>query len=526
MSKEHTAAADNSNMNSNMGSTSDHQGPEITADKTFAAIDLGSNSFHMAVANSTGAHIKLIDKLREPVRLGAGLDKKNNITPSTMKRALECLSMFSERLRDVPPHQVRAVGTNTLRRARNASEINTAAVETLGVPIEIISGREEARLIYTGVTYGVRDDKKRLVIDIGGGSTEFIAGSGTSAHIMESVNMGCVSANTRWFDNSKKVHKQFDKAIAQGCLEAQAIVPEYLKHNWELCVGSSGTIKATERILQSLNPAANGISREGLEALIEKICKKGPDLLNDISSVSEDRKAVILGGLSVLMAAFQSFNIKHMQVSHAALREGVIIDLAGDSLNDHVRRNAVDDMQRRFQVDTDQAARVFGTAELMFLSAIKQWNLDPKRDWGTLRSACHLHEVGLSVAHVQYHKHGDYLLRHADMLGFSRNDQEFIAALVRNHRRKIDKTVVQTMRKSEQSRYYRLLVLLRLATLLHRTRYSGAIPPVSITPTDSVITLNISADWLEQHPLTRAELEDEIATLGNVGFHLRVQADS
>ncbi len=497
-------------------------GAEITADKTYAAIDLGSNSFHMAVASSTESHLQMIDKLREPVRLGAGLDKKNNITAKTMQRALDCLSMFNQRLRDVPLHQIRAVGTNTLRRARNSEEFNTAAVETLGIPIEIISGREEARLIYTGVTYGIRDDKKRLVIDIGGGSTEFIAGTGNTATIMESVNMGCVSANTRWFDNSKKPHRQFEKAIAQARLETRAIVPEYLKHNWDICIGSSGTIKAAERILQSFNPDEKGISRESLTALIEKICKKGPDVLDGISTVGEDRRAVILGGLSVLMAAFESLDIKHMQVSHSALREGVIIDLAGDSLNDHVRRNAVTDMQRRFQVDVDQAARVFETAESMFQTSISHWNLDPKRDWAALRSACHLHEVGLSVAHVQYHKHGEYLLRHADMLGFSRNDQEFIAALVRNHRRKIDKTATQSMRKSEQSRYYKLLVLLRLSTLFHRTRHSGSTPPVTMAPSDSVIALNISTDWLDKHPLTRAELEGEIDTLSAFGFHLKL----
>ena len=203
----------------------------ITADSTFAAIDLGSNSFHMAVASTSESHLQMIDKLREPVRLGAGLDKQNNITAKTMKQALDCLSMFSQRLKDVPHSQIRAVGTNTLRRARNADEFNAAALELLGLPIEIISGREEARLIFGGVTYGVRDKKNRLVIDIGGGSTEFIAGTGTDAHIMESTHMGCVSANTKWFSGElkagKKLGKQFAKAIAAGRLEADAIVSQY-----------------------------------------------------------------------------------------------------------------------------------------------------------------------------------------------------------------------------------------------------------------------------------------------------------
>ena len=499
-------------------------GAGITAENTFAAIDLGSNSFHMAVASTTDSHLQMIDKLRQPVRLGAGLDKKNNITAETMEKALECLSMFGQRLKDVPTTQIRAVGTNTLRRARNAGEFNAAALETLGIPIEIIAGREEARLIYTGVTYGIRDSKKRLVIDIGGGSTEFIAGTGTQANIVESINMGCVSANKKWFSaesvNSKKLGKQFDKAIASCRLEADAIVPAYLKHGWEVCIGASGTIKATEKILQAFHADEDGISHERLEALIEKIIKKGPEVLNEVTTIGDDRRVVILGGLAVLKAAFEALNIKRMQVSHSALREGVIVDLAGDSMNDHVRRNAVDDMQQRFRIDTEQAARVFATAESMFNTAAKSWNLDKKRDWAALRSASHLHEIGLSVAHVQYHKHGDYLLRNADMLGFSRNDQHFIAALVRNHRRKIDTTVTDSMNKSEHSRYYKLLSLLRLATLFHRTRNADHTPTLEAEFSDNSITLNIPPEWLKQHPLTLAHIEDEIEKLSGIGFQL------
>ena len=504
----------------------DGQSVGITPDKTYAAIDLGSNSFHMAVASSTKSHLQMIDKLREPVRLGAGLDKKNNITPKTMKQAIECLSMFSQRLKDVPTDQIRAVGTNTLRRACNAEEFNSAAADILGVPIEIIAGREEARLIFTGVSYGVRDDKKRLVIDIGGGSTEFIAGSGTSANIMESINMGCVSAHNNWFDDQsgsgKKLAKKFEKSIANGRLEARAIVPAYLNHGWDVCIGSSGTIKATERILQAFNPDENGISHKRLDELIEKIIKKGPEVLDDISTISDDRRDVILGGLSVLKAAFESLDIKHMQVSHSALREGVIIDLAGDSLNDHVRRNAVKDMQQRFRVDIEQATRVFNTAEQFFNLAVEPWNLDAKRDLRTLRSACQLHEVGLSIAHVQYHKHGSYLLLNADMMGFSRNDQRFLAALVRNHRRKIDTSVTQSMRKSEKSRYYKLLFLLRLASLFHRTRNADDDPQFTAEYSDCTVNLSIQPQWLEDRPLTCAELEDEIEKLNSAGFYLNL----
>jgi len=323
----------------------------------------------------------------------------------------------------------------------------------------------------------------------------------------------------------KKLGKQFAKAIAAGRLEADAIVSQYLKHKWDICIGSSGTIKATEKILQAFHPDEDGITHERLDSLIEKIIKKGPEVLEEIDTVSDDRRVVILGGLSVLKAAFEAMNISRMQVSHSALREGVIVDLAGDSMNDNVRRNAVNDVQTRFRVDIDQASRVFATAELLFFAAEKKWSLDDKRDWAALRSASHLHEVGLAVAHVQYHKHGDYLLSNADMLGFSRNDQTFIAALVRNHRRKIDTSVTQSMTKSEQSRYNKLLTLLRLATLFHRTRNTDHTPEISAAFSDSTVNINISTEWLEEHPLTYAHIEDEIEKLASIGIQLSLNAE-
>jgi len=420
---------------------------EITPENTYAAIDLGSNSFHMAVAGATRSHLQMIDKVRRPVRLGSGLDKNNNITGETLDRALECLALFQHRLRGVPRDQIRAVGTNTMRRARNAEKLNHAAQEILGIPIEIISGREEARLIYTGVTYGVRDKKKKLIIDIGGGSTEFIAGQGIEPKIMESVNMGCVSANHRWFSGKEiNLPKQFEKAIKQAQVETQPLTSEYLEHGWEQCIGSSGTIKAAERILTGLGLSKSGINHDDLEQAVKLISKEGLEAISQIESISADRHTVILGGLSVLLAAFRSLQIESMTVSHSALREGVIVDLGGDTLNEHVRHNAVSEMQRRFQIDLDQAQRVSTTANAFYESVRKPWNLGKKADSRTLHWATELHEIGLSVSHAQYHKHGDYLLRNADMLGFSRKDQAVLASLVRNHRRKIALAVASTMR--------------------------------------------------------------------------------
>lgn len=501
-------------------------GSEITTDKTFAAIDLGSNSFHMAVAGATSTHLQMIDKLRQPVRLGSGLDKNNNITAETMERALKCLQLFQHRLRGVPTTQIRSVGTNTLRRARNAIEFNQRAESILGTPIEVISGREEARLIYTGVVYGRHDDKKRLVIDIGGGSTELIIGTGINPVIMESVNMGCVSATQKWFTSPDSIGKQFEKAIKKTQLELHALSSQYRRAGWDVCIGSSGTIKAVERILIALGHTEQGISSEGLEDTRKLLAKKGIAALSGISSISDDRKAVILGGLAVLTATFRSLKIDFMNVSHSALREGVIVDLAGKVLNEHVRHNAIADIQRRFQIDQDQANKVNATADNIFNSVRRAWQLDDKQHRPALHYACALHEIGLSVAHVQYHKHGDYLLTHADMLGFSRNDQNMLASLVRNHRRKVAAGTVNRLSDSHKDKYYHLLLILRLAVLFHRTRTASATPPLTISVTVNSLIITLPDQWLNENPLTHADLINEIEPARAAGITLAIHATS
>ena len=501
-------------------------GSEITTDKTFAAIDLGSNSFHMAVAGATSTHLQMIDKLRQPVRLGSGLDKGNNITPETMDRALGCLQLFQHRLRGVPTSQIRAVGTNTLRRARNANDFNQQAESILGTPIDIISGREEARLIYTGVVYGRHDDKKRLVIDIGGGSTELIVGTGIKPVIMESVNMGCVTATQKWFTGTDSPAEQFEKAIRKTQLELHALSGQYKRAGWDVCIGSSGTIKAVERIQAALGYSEQGISSEGLEETRKLLTKKGIAALSAISSISDDRKAVILGGLAVLIATFRSLNIEFMNVSHSALREGVIVDLAGKVLNEHVRHDAIADIQRRFQIDRDQANKVHATADTIFDSVCRAWALDDKQHRPALHYACALHEIGLSVAHVQYHKHGDYLLTHADMLGFSRNDQNMLAGLVRNHRRKVATGIVNRLSASHKEKYYYLLVILRLAVLFHRTRTASAAPPLTISVTTSSLIITLPDQWLSENPLTYADLLNEIDPARAAGITLAIHATS
>lgn len=499
--------------------------PTITSDQTYAAIDLGSNSFHMAVARATDQHLQMIDKLRKPVRLGAGLDADHKLTAQTIEQALECLAMFQQRLRGVPNGHIRAVGTNTLRRARNADEFGRLAEQTLGVPIEIIAGREEARLIYTGVTFGNRDDLTRLVVDIGGGSTELICGAGSTPQVMESVNVGCVSSHNTWFaDSERKFARRWKRAVEAVRLELRAVRPLYGDGGWQRCVGSSGTIKATGNLLAELGYGGPGIAREHLEALTEQLATQGCDLLRDVKQISSDRKQVIVGGLAVLLAVFREFDIDIMHVAHTALREGVIIDLASHSGSAGVRQAAIGDLQRRFQIDLDQVVRVRQTALSILDQISAPWQLEERRDRTALCWACELHEIGLSVAHVQYHKHGDYLLRNADMLGFTRGDQALIATLVRNHRRKINASSSATLAHYDSARYAKLLAILRLAVLMHRSRNASAKPPMTIYATSTALELQLPRVWLDNNPLTRAELNDEIRAFAALDLQLSIVA--
>jgi exopolyphosphatase/guanosine-5'-triphosphate,3'-diphosphate pyrophosphatase len=496
---------------------------QIRAEHTYAAIDLGSNSFHMAVAGATDNHLQMIDKLRKPVRLGAGLDADNNLSAETIESALSCLAMFQQRLRGVPDQHIRAVGTNTLRRARNADEFGRLAERALGVPIEIISGREEARLIFKGVTFGTRDELTRLVVDIGGGSTELILGTGSTPQVMESINVGCVSSHNQWFaDGNRKIGRQWQRAVQSAQLEMQAIKPLYQAASWQRCVGSSGTIKATQVLLSEIGCGDTGIHRDNLEQLGQRIESEGSDLLDDVRQISGDRKQVIVGGLAVLLGVFREFDIDIMHVAHTALREGVIIDLAAGSSSAGVRQAAIADLQRRFQIDEEQVARISGTAGQIFAGVAEAWQLNDRRDLSALMWACQLHEIGLSVAHVQYHKHGDYLLRNADMLGFTRGDQALVATLVRNHRRKIQRNAIDTLAHYDAARFPKLLAILRLAVLMHRTRNASLCPPLKIFATDNALELRIDADWLQSHPLTRAELEDEIPAFAALDLQLAI----
>jgi len=493
--------------------------------QTFAAIDLGSNSFHMVIAEPEGNSIRKIDSLRMPTRLGAGLDENKRLLPATQKLALDALSQYAERLRDVPRKHIRVVGTNTLRRARNRQSFMLEAHKILGKPIEIISGREEARLIYSAVSHTFPDNtRQRLVIDIGGGSTELVIGKGFEPKLMESVNMGCVSYTSQFLGEKKTLSAETMKmAMIEAQLEMQPLALAYKQCGWDEVIGCSGTIKAAARMLAELGISDGAITRDGLRKLVRTIVKAGSVEALNLSSISQSRTQVIAGGLAVLRAIMKTLEIDMMQASQVALREGLIFDMLGKAEHIDIQSQTLANLTHRYSIDIRQAKRVEDTASKLFHHVADPWKLEPDSDLELLVWAAKLHELGMGVAHTQYHKHGAYILENSDLMGFTLAEQTALSLLVRYHRRKIDQGAFSALPDEERNRLLRLLGLLRLAALLHRGRHDESLDEVNVRIKEEQITVVAPQSWLDEHPLTYAELVAEAERLTHVNIKLKAE---
>jgi exopolyphosphatase/guanosine-5'-triphosphate,3'-diphosphate pyrophosphatase len=484
--------------------------------ETYAAVDAGSNSFHLIVANIVEGRIQIVDRLKEMVRLAGGLDENNKLTDEAAQRALECLQRFGERIREIPRGNVRAVGTNTLRQARNGKPFLKKANQALGHPIEVISGREEARLIFLGVAYSnFNDTEQRLVIDIGGGSTELAIGRGYDASLTESLYMGCVNMSDRFFKNGDITAKKMRKAILAALQELESIETRYKHAGWESIYGSSGTILSIRDAIKARDSTATGISWGELTRLKDDVIAAGHVQNLKWEGLPPSRAAVFAGGLAILCAAFESLSIQHMNVSECALREGLLLDLIGRLHDQDVRDKTVADLMSCYNIDTDHARRVEQTVSACFRQLRDQWTL-AQSDLKQLRWAALLHEMGLAIAHNQYHKHGGYLLTHSDLPGFSREEQSLLAFLVRCHRRKIAPEELQTLADDIQQKALRLCIILRLAVVLNRGRSQNALPEFRLAADDGNIQIKFPDNWLTEHPLTGADLNTEAEYLAAI----------
>ena len=489
--------------------------------ETFAAVDLGSNSFHMIVGKLDNQQLVIVDRLREAVRLGGGLLKDKTLSDEAWERALQALSQMGQRVRGLPSHHVRAVGTNTMRQIRDGGAFLQAAQDALGHPIEIIGGREEARLVYLGVAHGLAaGEGTRLVIDIGGGSTELILGDGLEAGERESLFMGCVSMTRRFFADGSLSAAAMEQAVLAGRVELRPVRWQFSADRWSAVVGSSGTIKAIEKVAVANGWSDAGITKSALKKIRRALASVShiDDLRLD--GLADDRRPVFAGGVAVLSAVFKALDIEHMQVSELALREGLLYELLGHVRHIDVRETTVQALVQRFGIDQKQADRVERTAIALLKQVEAIWDLDQPGIERMLAWSALLHEIGLVIAHGSFHKHGAYILANADMPGFSREQQALLAALVRVHRRKYVTTTFDSLPEISRDTARRLAVLLRLSVMMHRGRSGSHKPPMRIHANDAEISLEFPEDWLAAHPLTEAELSREAEWLRSAGFTL------
>jgi len=490
-------------------------------DESYAAIDLGSNSFHMIVANLIDGQLQVIDRMKEMVRLAAGLNDRQELSKESMQQALECLQRFGQRIRQVPHLNVRAVGTNTLRQARNGAEFLTKAHAALGHPIEIIAGREEARLIYSGVAHSLYDEThKRLVIDIGGGSTELIIGRGFDTFYTESLYMGCVNVGQRFFADGKIKAKRMRKAILFAMQELESLESAYKKMGWDYALGSSGTIISIGEVLRAQGWCNTGITAAGLAHLMESLIAIGDSAAIDFTGLSDRRKPVFASGVAILAGVFEALKLDKMDISEGALREGLLYDLIGRVHDEDIRDKTVLAVAQRYGVDMEQAQRIKETAENFFIQVSDDWKLDKKADLKLLSWGALIHEIGLSVAHNQYHRHGAYLTANSDLAGFSHQEQMKLAMLVRSHRRKFPQEEFEPIPPAMRVALVRLCILLRLAVVLHRSRSNVSLPDIHINVNDNNVILHFPPGWLDQHPLTLVDLSTEQVFLQIADFKL------
>lgn len=494
----------------------------MTKDDMLASVDLGSNSFRLQICHHHNDEIKVVDSIKEMVRLAAGLDEHKILDATSQQRALACLARFGERLRGFAPGQVRAVATNTFRVAKNIGSFLPLAEQALGFPIDIIAGREEARLIYTGVVHTLPTGGRRmLVIDIGGGSTEFVIGRHLQPDITESLNMGCVSYSLQYLP--KRIHnKDFQAAVTAARAEVQRIRHDLLQHGWDFAVVTSGTARAIRDVIAADGIPGDSINLAAMHRIAHSIIQAGSTKKANLTGLKADRIEVFAGGLAVMTGIFEELGLSHAQVTDAALRDGVFYDMMGRRLDDDMRHQTVAAFQQRYQADRTQGKRVALLADRCFTELTRHDPPASLEQWQQyLRWAAALHEIGLSIAHSAYHKHGAYILDQADMPGFSRQEQHILSMLVLGHRGDLRKMTAEI----RGNMLWFGVLAMRLAVLFNRARQTQTLPALQLRyhAKDKEYVLSLPQTWLDENPLTAGTLREETQQWQKIGHPLRIK---
>jgi len=477
----------------------------------------------MIVGELRHGQLTVIDRLRETVRLAEGLSDSGDLSDDARARALDCLSRFGERLRDMHAANVRAAGTSTVRRAREDSRFIAEAEAALGHPIEVISGIEEARLIYKGVTHSMPPNAgMRLVMDIGGGSTELILGQGPEPLALESVHLGCVTMTERNFPDGHITRQGFESARIAARLELRPVKAFFRQAADIESIGTSGTILATENVARELGIIdSHELTLAAVETLIARVLEFDDIAAVSLKGLSERRAQVWPGGLAILAELLSALRVKSLQVSDGALREGLLYDLLGRLRHEDARERSVHAMASRYHVDKAQAERVADTASNLLMQCVDQWNLEIPFYAQVLDWSSRLHEIGLDISHDEFERHGAYIAEHADLPGFPRAEQRLVAFLIGSQRYQVNRQYLNLLPKSWRNSAMRLAILLRLAVLLNRSRSQVSLPPIVLKTDNRSLELSFDKEWLQANPLTVADLERERGYLENMGYELR-----
>ncbi len=487
----------------------------------YAAIDLGSNSFHLLIVRHIEGSVQTMAKIKRKVRLAAGLDENNELSLEAMQRGWDCLSLFAERLQDIPPQNIQIVGTATLRTATNIGEFLIKANEILSYPIEVISGEEEAATIYKGVAHTSGGLGRRLVVDIGGASTEVIIGEGFEAKALTSVKMGCVTWLERHFKDRQLNSTNFNNAIAAAKQIMEPVLERYTQLGWDVCVGASGTVQALQEIM-----LAQGMDEVITLAKLNRLKKQAmqSDHLEEleIEGLTLERALVFPSGLSILIAIFESLNIESMTLAGGALREGLVYEMMADLRQDDIRARTIHSVQSRYQIDQPYAQQVSALAgKLLAQCGGEEWVSEPQAEV-LLHTAAQLHEIGLSIDYKKGGEHSAYLLQNLDLPGFTRAQKHLLAEITRRYREQLTSLPEQHALSGTSGK--RVLRLLRLAVLLSHRRKVELEPQVTLSAEGEKLTLSIQENWLQSNPLTRAELELEANRQTDIGWPLSIQA--
>lgn len=488
-----------------------------------AAVDMGSSSFRMIVARVEYTldqpQIYIMDSLREPVKLGAGLDENKQLDEASMQRGEATLARFGERLRAFHPDKVAAVATNAVRVARNGPAFIARAEKALGFDIDTISGAEEARLVYVGAAHQLPLGRgRRLVVDIGGGSTEFIIGEDYEPLATESLYVGCVSSSKAFFPEGKVTAKAMRQAILMARQEVTVLRRQLTQMGWQEVIGSSGTARALSDLCIASGATTHGLNLEGLQKLRKNLEEAGHIDKADLNAIKEDRRINIPGGLAVMLAVFEELDLTDMEVTDGALRQGLLYDLIGRTSAHDMREVTVAQFSKRYATDLPHAERVKTLACSLYEQALGAANTTPDDNLQLLGWAAQLHEIGLTISHNGYHKHSAYILGKADMPGFSKREQAKLADWVLAHTGKLGKVDYLFDTPS----HWLPPMCLRLAALILRRRSVDNLPTLKAKLKGNTLQLKLDKQWLDEHPLTRFLLESEITQWKKIGPDLDI----